>query len=410
MSDKIKILFHPSDLAGVGHFRSIWPAQEMQKQFKNDFDIKINAHINFNDLNALKKYDIIHFHRALGPHERMSEIFKELKDAGVTLIMDLDDYWMPPTTHPMYHAVKEQKITEKIIDTIKMSDYVTTTTDIFAKEIKRYNKNVLVMPNAIDTNHKMWKKEDVEKTDKLRVSWIGGSSHLEDLKLLENSIHRLNSDSSVSDKYQFILCGFDTRGHITEINKQTGEQKTRKILPHETVWNKFEKIVTSNYKSIDSEEYVSWLKKYKNEKYKVNTKDLKYVRRWTLPLTQYGKHYNYCDVCLAPLTKNIFNKVKSELKIIEAGMTKKVLIAQDYGIYKELLEDGETGFLINDSRNHKDWYKKIKYLIQNPSEVERISNNLYELVKDKYSLKNVTEDRVKIYKQLHKENKLVTVD
>ena len=91
-------------------------------------------------------------------------------------------------------------------------------------------------------------------------------------------------------------------------------------------------------------------------------------------------------------------------------MTKKVLIAQDYGVYKELLEDGETGFLIKDSRNHKDWHKKIKYLINNPSEVERMSNNLYELVKDKYSLKNVTEDRVNVYKQLHKENKLIAVN
>ena len=409
MSDKIKILFQPSDLSGVGHFRSIWPAQEIQKQFKNDFDVKINASINFNDLNALKKYDIIHFHRALGPHERINEIFKELKDAGVTLIMDLDDYWEPPTTHPMYHAVKEQKISEKIIETMKMSDYVTTTTELFAKEIKKYNKNVLIMPNAIDTGHKMWKKEDVEKTDKLRVSWIGGSSHLEDLKVLENSMHRLNSDSNLSDKYQFILCGFDTRGHVTEINRDTGKQNTRKILPHETVWNKFEAIFTSNYKTVDSE-YESWLKKYKNEKYKNETKDLNYIRRWTLPLTQYGKHYNYCDVCLAPLAKNTFNRVKSELKIIEAGMTKKVLIAQDYGVYKELLEDGETGFLIKDSRNHKDWHKKIKYLIDNPSEVERMSNNLYELVKDKYSLKSVTEDRVNIYKQLHKENKLVAVN
>ena len=39
-----------------------------------------------------------------------------------------------------------------------------------------------------------------------------------------------------------------------------------------------------------------------------------------------------------------------------------------------------------------------------------MSNNLYELVKDKYSLKNVTEDRVNVYKQLHKENKLIAVN
>lgn len=409
MSEKIKILFHPSDIAGVGHFRSIWPAQEMQKNFRDDFDVKIDLSPNFNDLNALKKYDIIHFHRQLGPYERQNEIFEELKSAGVTLIMDIDDYWLPPNTHPMYYAAMKEKINEKIISTLKVADYVTTTTEIFAKEIRKYNKNVIIIPNAIDTSHKMWQvDENIEKGDKLRVSWIGGSSHLEDLKLVKSSMDRLNSDKGLEDKYQIILCGFDIRGHITEIMPD-GQQRVRKIRPDETVWNKFESIFTSDYKIVD-ENYKNFLMSYKNEKYNGDLSKLNYVRRWTLPLTQYGKHYNYCDVCLAPLVKNTFNLVKSELKIIEAGMTKKVLIAQDLGIYKEILKHGETGFLVNEARNHKDWYKNIKYLIDNPKEVERISNNLHEFVKDKYSLENVTKNRVAKYKELYKQNKTVTVD
>lgn len=409
MSEKIKILFHPSDIAGVGHFRSIWPAQEMQKNFRDDFDVKIDLSPNFNDLTALKKYDIIHFHRQLGPYERQNEIFEELKSAGVTLIMDIDDYWLPPNTHPMYYAAMKEKINEKIISTLKVADYVTTTTEIFAKEIRKYNKNVIIIPNAIDTSHKMWQvDENIEKGDKLRVSWIGGSSHLEDLKLVKSSMDRLNSDKGLEDKYQIILCGFDIRGHITEIMPD-GQQRVRKIRPDETVWNKFESIFTSDYKIVD-ENYKNFLMSYKNEKYNGDLSKLNYVRRWTLPLTQYGKHYNYCDVCLAPLVKNTFNLVKSELKIIEAGMTKKVLIAQDLGIYKEILKHGETGFLVNEARNHKDWYKNIKYLIDNPKEVERISNNLHEFVKDKYSLENVTKNRVAKYKELYKQNKTVTVD
>ena len=193
------------------------------------------------------------------------------------------------------------------------------------------------------------------------------------------------------------------------VDQSTGQRHTRKIEPHETVWNKFEEIFTSNYKITD-DEYKTWLKSYNNKPYKDgSTKDLKYVRRWTLPLTQYGKHYNHCDVCLAPIAKNTFNKVKSELKIIEAGMKKKVLIAQDYGIYKEILEHGETGFLVPEARNHKDWYKHIKHLINDKSEVERISNNLYNYVKDRYSLENVTKDRVKIYHELINSNKEVVV-
>jgi glycosyltransferase involved in cell wall biosynthesis len=410
MSEKIKILFHPSDLAGVGHFRSIWPAQEMQKKHKDNFEIKIDLKPNFNDLESLKKYDIIHFHRHFGPIDRMDEIFDTLKSAGVVMVMDLDDYWSPPTTHPMYHIAKSEKIEEKIIATLKKSDYVTTTTDIFKKEILKYNKNVLVIPNAIDLNHKMWKSDDLNKEgDKLRISWIGGSSHLEDLKLLEPSLNRLNSDESIKDKYQFILCGFDTRGQITEVNQQTGERKTRTITPEETVWNKFEKIFTSNFKIVN-EDYIKFLKSYKNEVYKGDLSKLNYVRRWTLPLTQYGKHYNFCDVCLAPLVENTFNKVKSELKIIEAGMTKKVLIAQDFGVYKELIQHGENGFLIKNVRNHKDWYKYIKQLINNPEEVKRLSDNLHNFVKERYSLENVTKKRVDIYNNLYKQNKEVILN
>ena len=91
MSDKIKILFQPSDLAGVGHFRSIWPAQEMQRNFKDSFDVKIDLNPNFNDLESLKKYDIIHFHRHFGPIERIDEIFDTLKsDLSFSSSIDLN--------------------------------------------------------------------------------------------------------------------------------------------------------------------------------------------------------------------------------------------------------------------------------------------------------------------------------
>ena len=48
--------------------------------------------------------------------------------------------------------------------------------------------------------------------------------------------------------------------------------------------------------------------------------------------------------------------------------------------------------------------------IENPEEVERISNNLHEFVKDRYSLETVTKDRVNKYKELYKQNKTVTVN
>ena len=51
-----------------------------------------------------------------------------------------------------------------------------------------------------------------------------------------------------------MLCGFDLRGQVSEINKETGQIRKRDILPHETVWMRYEEIFTNNYKTI-SEEY-----------------------------------------------------------------------------------------------------------------------------------------------------------
>ena len=95
------------------------------------------------------------------------------------------------------------------------------------------------------------------------------------------------------------------------------------------------------------------------------------------------------------------SEVKSELKIIEAGMKKKALIAQDFGIYKELLKDGETGILIKDNKD--GWYKAMKKVIQDPEYRQMLADNLHNFVKDKYDLKNVTTQRAEIYKSLVKE-------
>jgi hypothetical protein len=50
--------------------------------------------------------------------------------------MDIDDLWFVDQRHPMYHAIKMNKVGEMKIDMLKTVDYVSTTTSIFAKTIK----------------------------------------------------------------------------------------------------------------------------------------------------------------------------------------------------------------------------------------------------------------------------------
>ena len=392
---KIKLLSFKSDNHGVGSFRNVWPAQQIQKDFKDEIDVQLGLLGDHCTMDYLKSFDIIHFHRQLFPTDENLELkIKELKEAGVILVMDIDDYWSPPTTHPMYTAALKEKVAEKTIKYFRLVDYVTTTTDIFANYIKKINPNVHVIPNSLDMEHKMWKDEDTKKTDKVRITYIGGSSHLADLETLIPSMNLLHNDKSLKDKYQMVLCGYDVRGSITQIYPD-GHQETRKIFPYETVWNKFEEIFTGNYNpSIVDEDYKKWLLKYKNESYP--NKDVyegNYIRRWTLPLTQYGKHYNYCDICLAPLAENTFNEVKSQLKVVESGLKRKVLIAQD-------------GFLVPKFRSERGWYEYIKKLILDKDLRDKLADNLYNFVIDKYTTKIVTADRVSWYKDIFNERKL----
>jgi glycosyltransferase involved in cell wall biosynthesis len=406
-NEKIKVLIYPSDRTGVGYFRSTAPHLALENNYPEEFSVDIDYEPRFNDDEWLKQYDIIHYHRTFGSYEQMSLINGRLKNLGIVSIMDLDDYWAPGTHHPAYLLIKNAQLDKKIVENLRLAENVTTTTDIFAKEIKKYNNNVFVLPNAIDPSEKQFTPNLEPSNGRVRIGWLGGSSHLKDLEILNGVVNKLISDKLL-DKVQFVLCGYDLRGTHTDINQQTGQQTQRAILPKESVWYQYERIFTNDYKSI-SPEYKEFLLKFKQEEYP-NVANEPYRRVWTKPISTYASNYNLFDISLAPIEENIFNKVKSQLKVIEAGFHHKAIIAQDYGPYqidlKNTIQFGGgidlTGnsILIESKKNHKDWYNAIKKLILNPELVTTLQENLYNTVKDTYSINKVTEDRCNLYKKL----------
>jgi glycosyltransferase involved in cell wall biosynthesis len=397
---KVKVLVVPSDRSGVGKFRSVDPHIFLQNQYSDEFHVDIIYDTPYDDINFWTQYQIVAFHRSIGPDfERANRLIQMLNSLGVVTVCDIDDYWMPGKEHPIHDIIRVNKINEKIVDNLKVAKFVTTTTEIFADEIRKYNKNVIVFPNAINPNEPQF-KEKTEESDKVRVGWLGGSSHLHDLQLLDSGFSKI---LPLKDKVQYVLCGFDTRGSVTEINAQTGEQTKRNILPAETVWAQYEKIFTQNYKIV-SEGYKNHLLKYTQEEY-TEGKDESYLRVWTKPVTGYAKNYSKFDISLSPIKNTMFNRMKSQLKVIEAGFYKKAIIASNIGPYtidlKHCMENGNfvdgNAILINEARNHADWAKFIEKLVKNPNLIKDMGERLYETVKDKYDLKNVTNDRRQFY-------------
>ena len=402
---KLKVLVLPSDKTGVGKFRSVDPHIMLQNNHSDDFHVDIDYEPKIDDINYWKNYDIVHFHRSIGnDYDKAVSIIQNLNNLGIVTIMDLDDYWLPTREHPIHQLVIQHKLHEKILANLKVAKYVTTTTNVFASEISKVNKNVFVLPNAINPKEPQFSQE-TEKSEKLRFGWLGGSSHLHDLKLLDGTFSKL---SSLKDKFSVYLCGFDTRGTVTEINKDTGEQKQRAIKPEETVWARYEEIFTNNYNLV-TPEHKSQLIKFEQSDL-ISMDEYFYNRVWTKPVTTYASNYRWFDVSLAPIKNHIFNRVKSQLKVIEAGFYKKAIIASNIGPYtidlKHSLKNGEfvdgNALLVDEVKNHSDWAKFMKKLIENPNWAFDLGQRLYETVKDTYDLNKVTKDRAELYKTLVK--------
>lgn len=404
--EKIKVLCLPSDKFGVGYFRSYNPHVKLSELYGDEFDVTIEYDVINKPLEYFSDFDIIHFSKNISPSfEKNNEVISYLKDKKTITIMDIDDYYDLGAFHPMSRAFQKSGTKEKLIENIRNSDYVTTTTEIFAKKLRMHNKNVFVIPNAIDASEKQFKPIDT-KSDKIRFGIICGSSHEHDINLLQGLTASLPKD--VFDKSQFVLCGFDTNGTYQERDEKTGKIISRPIMPQETVWYKYEKILTDNYKLV-SDEYKNFLLRFiPNFEYiKVNNEH--YRRCWTKPINQYATHYNNIDVLLAPLKDCDFNKYKSQLKVIEAGFFHKAIIAQDFGPYtidlKPFIENGKVtedgnAMLVDVNKNHKQWLKHITTLVRNPEYINIIGERLYNTVKDTYSIENTTKIRRDFYHQI----------
>lgn len=405
---KIRILTISSDTHGVGKYRILDPYKFIGNNFSDEIHVDIQFDVPNND-ESFNNYDVVVFHSFIHKtnHDDNVKRINWLKTKGIKVIMDIDDYWNVDKKHPMYSQIVANNVPKKKIELLKLSDYITTTTPIFADFIK--NKlnllNVFVFPNAVDNTEPQF-QVNVEKSDRVRFGWLGGSSHYYDIELMSDGIS--STYQNYKDKIQFVLCGFDTRGSVTEVDKNTGQKRQRQILPHETVWFNYENIFTKKYSVLD-EDYKSYLLKFVEDTY--NDIDKPYRRRWTKDITKYAMNYNLFDVSLAPLVESEFNSNKSQLKIIEAGFHKKAVIASGVNPYTldltPALENGQfnnkgNSLIVNPNRNHKDWAKNMKKLIENPNMIEDLGNRLYETVKDKYSLKKVCQDRVEFFKSINK--------
>lgn len=127
------------------------------------------------------------------PVQPFDDFVKLCRKEGIKLIVDQDDWWVLPPSHPL-KGVYSEAMRERIVQSMKAADEVWVTNKHLASKVKKYNTNIRIIPNAISVP--TWQVER-EPSDKVRFGYIGGNHHQIDVR--ESTIDLTGYEAYVAD-------------------------------------------------------------------------------------------------------------------------------------------------------------------------------------------------------------------
>ena len=438
-----KILFITRGTGGVNYYRILTPFLHLKKNY-NDFEYDYDNNIDYSvelNVNRLFNYDIIVYSKTILPQKDENlQLLLNLKEKGIKLFLDIDDYWVLDKSHTQHLHAKLTNDKDLTLTNITNATIVTTTNIFLLNKIKEHNTNVFILENGYDEMFHQFKSK-WSAGNKIRISYMGGSSHKQDVDLLGGVTNLLLSDNVVKDKFVIKNCGFFTGGtglkrtinpkfyeildklylpkeeihkelilnnfDITKVKslpKPIVEMFKDKLItydevplePKQSPYYEYEKILTNNFKNLP-QLYVKFLHDFKKEKH-VNDDDFYYVRRWNKPVTEYLTFLDETDIVLAPLLDTEFNNSKSNLKMVEAITRKLPIVCSNVSPYNSYGVNEHNCLLIGNKKNSsKFWYKAIKKLILDRELRNKLGNNLFTDFSEKFSLNSINKKRNELF-------------
>ena len=275
-------------------------------------------------------------------------IMRKYKHMGKKVVYELDDdLWTVNPDNPSVQISVEKRWQYEHV--MSEADVVTTTTEHLADKIRKFNKNVVVVPNCIDFSHYL---ERFKQNPKLQIGYSGAASHWKDLEIIIDPLLELQGKYD----FEFVLQGLVSSPLESEaytmrqmINLGLTPEKTRYM---ESALALYEKLRGLKYYHISF--YVPFL-------------HAAALRRCDM------------DIALAPLQDNEFNHSKSCLKFYEYAALGSATLASDVLPYSK-----EVGYCAKN--NQKDWYNKLEKLIVDKKFREDLALKQQKWVKENRSL------------------------
>ena len=375
---KIKILAVPANEGGCAYYRILMPLRKMQEKCGDEVEIRFN----FNPLSIdeeTKQFpedpdysdfdwaDIVMTQNIPNwgaPY--LVKLVQVVKEKGKIFHYDTDDLLTDLYEgHRLYQVYTDNKLNELTKFVYSNADLVTVTQRKFAERIAPFCRNTLaVIRNAIDYDLPCWNLPWIpRKKGPLRVGWVGGIHHEQDLKQVPSVVLGVNSKIGPENVHWRFF------GRPPLEKGQEGDWQ-------QDVWDNYTKMLTRGVKHDNVGVYNA------------------------MPSHTYGAMFTNMDIGIAPLEFNNFNDSKSDIKVAECGRYGLPLIATDCGCYEDLIQNGETGYLIDKTNPRQEWVRRISQMVKDPQGCREMGLNLKAVTDELYDINKQVHHRVELYRTI----------
>jgi hypothetical protein len=323
----------------------------MAEMFKETVDMYQINEIDTATIEFLQGFHLIVANRFIsrvnGP-----AVIEKLKAANVPYVLDIDDDYRLPEWHILAHQAKSERHAEKILQALHYAKAITTTHEYLSGTLKHEasQPNAFEIPNAINPKEEQYQVKK-RTFDIVKFGWSGSITHFEDVMLMHDGLLSLYNQEQYN--FQVIYGGYSK-----------DDEMAKAIAGVLSCKGKASESQFATYPSVS--------------------------------INDYAKFYDEIDVSLIPLRDNRFNKLKSNLKLIESGFKKKAVIVSNVHPYEPMLKHGKNCLIV---KHKNDWYKNMVKLIENPNMIEDLSEQLY-LDCQVQHIDRIAELRYKTYKKI----------
>ena len=329
----MRILAIGTKHSGVSYHRIILPIVNMQKDYCMVTDVLTEEVLDNN-------YDILVINRLLN-HVTTEQLEEWRNKYKFKLVVDNDDFWYLPPTHILFERYRLGNIPEQIKRYIEIADLCTVTHSRLADEVYKLNTNVEILPNGIPYGQEQYGEHKTE-SDKVRLFWSGSGTHEHDIKILKEPIKRI-----IGSNVKMVMAGY---------NENEAE-----------IWNNMFFYFTAG-------------RRIENKIYRFNE------------VIRYMEAYADSDISLIPLQDNLFNSMKSNLKVLETAAKKNPAIVSAVNPYLDMP--------VHYVKKQTDWFKHIRDLTNDLAYRIESGQRLYDFCNTNFNLHKINLQRFDIYSRL----------